>query len=428
MYIDFFGVLLYNLPIGEDFMIKREAEKMVEEINKTFRVLLVTGPRQVGKTTLLLNLKPKNMEYVSLDDEILRKQAQEDPKLFLSMHPAPLLIDEVQYAPQLFPYIKINVDNEKKRGMYWLTGSQQFKLMKNVTESLAGRVGIVNLNSLSYSEVIGNENKLPFDPFNFYKVSEINVNELYEHIFKGGMPELYDIKGMNKTNFFEGYINTYLSRDVKEQSNVSDLLEFKKFMVALASRNGEQLNYSSISKELGITDKTVKSWINILVTSGIVYLLEPYMSSKIKRITHIPKVIFMDTGLASYLAGWDNARDLQMSSSSGHYLETFVISEIIKSYNAIGIEPNISYYRDKEKNEIDLIFYRNNKLIPFEIKKTAMPNVDMIKNFKKLENTGKEIGEGGIICFYEMLTKLNRDNYIIPISSVINISKNDKKI
>ncbi len=409
-------------------MIKREAEKMVEEINKTFRVLLVTGPRQVGKTTLLLNLKPKNMEYVSLDDEILRKQAQEDPKLFLSMHPAPLLIDEVQYAPQLFPYIKINVDNEKKRGMYWLTGSQQFKLMKNVTESLAGRVGIVNLNSLSYSEVIGNENKLPFDPFNFYKVSEINVNELYEHIFKGGMPELYDIKGMNKTNFFEGYINTYLSRDVKEQSNVSDLLEFKKFMVALASRNGEQLNYSSISKELGITDKTVKSWINILVTSGIVYLLEPYMSSKIKRITHIPKVIFMDTGLASYLAGWDNARDLQMSSSSGHYLETFVISEIIKSYNAIGIEPNISYYRDKEKNEIDLIFYRNNKLIPFEIKKTAMPNVDMIKNFKKLENTGKEIGEGGIICFYEMLTKLNRDNYIIPISSVINISKNDKKI
>ena len=368
------------------------------------------------------------MEYVSLDDEILRKQAQEDPKLFLSMHPAPLLIDEVQYAPQLFPYIKINVDNEKKRGMYWLTGSQQFKLMKNVTESLAGRVGIVNLNSLSYSEVIGNENKLPFDPFNFYKVSEINVNELYEHIFKGGMPELYDIKGMNKTNFFEGYINTYLSRDVKEQSNVSDLLEFKKFMVALASRNGEQLNYSSISKELGITDKTVKSWINILVTSGIVYLLEPYMSSKIKRITHIPKVIFMDTGLASYLAGWDNARDLQMSSSSGHYLETFVISEIIKSYNAIGIEPNISYYRDKEKNEIDLIFYRNNKLIPFEIKKTAMPNVDMIKNFKKLENTGKEIGEGGIICFYEMLTKLNRDNYIIPISSVINISKNDKKI
>ena len=409
-------------------MLKREAEKMVEEINKTFRVLLVTGPRQVGKTTLLLNLKPKNMEYVSLDDEILRKQAQEDPKLFLSMHPAPLLIDEVQYAPQLFPYIKINVDNEKKRGMYWLTGSQQFKLMKNVTESLAGRVGIVNLNSLSYSEVIGNENKLPFDPFNFYKVSEINVNELYEHIFKGGMPELYDIKGMNKTNFFEGYINTYLSRDVKEQSNVSDLLEFKKFMVALASRNGEQLNYSSISKELGITDKTVKSWINILVTSGIVYLLEPYMSSKIKRITHIPKVIFMDTGLASYLAGWDNARDLQMSSSSGHYLETFVISEIIKSYNAIGIEPNISYYRDKEKNEIDLIFYRNNKLIPFEIKKTAMPNVDMIKNFKKLENTGKEIGEGGIICFYEMLTKLNRDNYIIPISSVINISKNDKKI
>ncbi len=404
-------------------MIEREAKETIKNIADTFRVLLVTGPRQVGKTTLLKSIMPDDMNYVTLDDKVLRDNARKDPKMFLEEHRWPLLIDEVQYAPELFPYIKMKVDEENKRGMYWLTGSQQFTLMKNVQESLAGRVGIVNLNSFTYSEINGNKDKMIFKPTEFYPSKEINVNDLFELIFNGGMPELYNIEGIKRNIFFDGYINTYLDRDVKEQLNISDLVEFKKLMVAVASLNGEQLNYYKIASELGITDKTVKSWINILVASGIIYLLEPFASSKIKRLTHMPKIIFMDSGLCSYLAGWDSARDLQFSSSAGHYLEAFIISEIIKSYNAIGETPNISYYRDKEKNEIDLIFYRNKKIYPFEIKKTASPAESMIKTFYKLEDTGREVAPGGIICFYDTLMHLDKKHYIIPISSVINITK-----
>lgn len=399
-------------------MYSREAEYMINEINKTFPVLLVTGPRQVGKTTLLLSLKPKKMEYITLDDEVLRTQAQEDPKLFLEEHPAPLLIDEVQYAPRLFSYIKINVDKEKKNGMYWLTGSQQFHLMNNVSESLAGRVGIINLNSFTYSEIKKVKNKKLFDPVEIKNISKINVNSIFEIIFKGGMPRLYTEKEISLPLYFQGYIDTYISRDVKMLTQVGNEFSFRKFIVSVASKTGEQLNYTTLANDAGVSVPTAINWLSILTTSGLVYLLEPYMSSSLKRLTHTPKIIFMDTGLACYLAGFSSAKELQMSSSSGHYLETFIISEIIKSYNAKGIRPNISYYRDKEKNEIDLLFYKNNKLYPFEIKKTALPTKEMIKNFKKLEK--QQIGQGGIICFYDNLTKLDQDNYIIPISSVIN--------
>ncbi len=401
-------------------MYNREAETIIKSINKTFKVLMVTGPRQVGKTTLLKKLKPDNMDYVTLDDEVLRKQAKEDPKLFLEEHPAPLLIDEAQYAPELFPYIKINVDNVNDNGRYWITGSQQFHLMKNASESLAGRVGIINLNSFTYSEIIRNEKKNTFEPSNLKQAPKININDIFEYIYKGGMPNLYSTDGILKDIYFQSYIDTYISRDVKQIMDIGNVESFKKFIVSVASRVGEQLNYTSLALDAGVTVPTAKSWLSILTSSGLVYLLEPYMSSELKRLTHQPKIVFMDMGLACYLSGWQSAKELQMSSSAGHYLESFIVSEILKSYNARGIRPNISYYRDKEKNEIDLIFYKNNKLYPFEIKKTASPNKTMIKNFKILEKTKKEIGAGGIICFYDNLMKLDENNYIIPISSVIN--------
>lgn len=401
-------------------MYNREAESIIRSINKTFKVLMVTGPRQVGKTTLLKKLKPDNMDYVTLDDEVLRKQAKEDPKLFLEEHPAPLLIDEAQYAPELFPYIKINVDNVNDNGRYWITGSQQFHLMKNASESLAGRVGIVNLNSFTYSEIIRNEKKNTFEPSNLKQAPKININDIFEYIYKGGMPNLYSTDGILKDIYFQSYIDTYISRDVKQIMDIGNVESFKKFIVSVASRVGEQLNYTSLALDSGVTVPTAKSWLSILTSSGLVYLLEPYMSSELKRLTHQPKIVFMDMGLACYLSGWQSAKELQMSSSAGHYLESFIVSEILKSYNARGIRPNISYYRDKEKNEIDLIFYKNNKLYPFEIKKTASPNKTMIKNFKILEKTKKEIGIGGVICFYDNLMKLDENNYIIPISSVIN--------
>lgn len=403
-------------------MYNREATEVIKKISDTFRVLLVTGPRQTGKTTLLKSLKPENMGYVTLDDKILRKQAQDDPKLFLEEHPAPLFIDEAQYAPDLFSYIKINVDNSKAKGQYWITGSQQFNLMKNASESLAGRVGIVNLNSFTYSEIVKNENNDLFNPDKLKKAAKIEVNDLFEIIFKGGMPEFYDNPKIDRNLYFQNYINTYIEKDVRELIEIGKLEEFKKFMVSIASRIGEQLNYSDISKDCGVSVPTIISWMSVLVSSGLVYLLEPYMSSQLKRMTHIPKIYFMDTGLAAYLAGWESARDLQLSSTSGHYLENFVICEIIKSYNARGIKPNLSYYRDKEKHEIDLVFYKNNKLYPFEIKKTASPNSSMISSFKYLENSKKEIATGGIICLYDNLMKMDEKNYIIPISSVINVT------
>ena len=402
-------------------MYKREATETIKNIADTFKVLLVTGPRQVGKSTLLLSMKPDNMEYVTLDDEVLRKQAQDDPKIFLEEHPAPLFIDEVQYAPRLFSYIKINVDKSDENGQYWLTGSQAFKLMKSASETLAGRVGIVKLNSFTYSEIVENNNKELFNPSLFKKSKKIDVNSLFKIIYKGGMPRIYTQDNLSREAFFESYIETYLERDIRVLNQVGDLITFRKFLVSVASRTGEQLNYTSIAQDAGVSVPTAKEWLSIVVTSGLVYLLEPYMSTEIKRLTHMPKIIFMDTGLCSYLAGWENERALQLSTTAGHYLETFIISEIVKSYNARGIKLKISYFRDKEKRVIDLIFYVNNKLYPFEIKKTALPTKEMIRNFDILNKQSKEVCAGGIICFYDELMHLDKKNYIIPISSVINI-------
>lgn len=403
-------------------MFEREAKKTIIEVSKAFRVLLVTGPRQVGKTTLLKSLKPEEMNYVTLDDKNMREMAKREPKLFLEENPWPLFIDEAQYAPELFPYIKMKVDEENQPSMYWLTGSQQFKLMKGAKESLAGRIGIVNLNSFTYTEINKSvENKQLFNPSKFIPTEEISVNEIFDVIFNGGMPELYNNEFMKKNMFFENYVETYLSRDVKELINVSNIETFKRFMITVASRNSEQLNYTNIANDVGISDKTAASWLNVLVSSGIIYLLTPYKSTKEKRVNHMPKIIWMDSGLCSYLAGYNDPRELQSSSSSGHYLESFIISEIIKSYRSAGITPNISYFRNKKKNEIDLVFYENDKLYPFEIKKTAEPTINMLNNFESLNDCKKEVMPGGIICFYNKLMHIDKKNYILPISSVINI-------
>ena len=401
-------------------MYSREVKERIKKINNTFRVLVVTGPRQVGKTTVLDSLMPENMTKVSLDDETLRKEAQENPKIFLDSYPTPLFIDEVQYAPQLFPYIKMRVDNDKTRGQYWLSGSQLFDLMKNVTESLAGRAGIVKMNSFTYSEIKQNTEKEIFDPENLKQKQYIDVNETFERIFYGGMPELYDIPDMDRNDFYYSYINTYIEKDIKKIKNIGNIETFKKFMRDVAIRTGTTLNYSDIANDVGISVNTIREWISILVSTGIIYLLEPYSSSRIKRLTHMPKIIFMDMGLACYLANWESAKELQLSKLSGYFFESFVVSEIIKSYDNKGIRLEISHFRNKETEEIDLILYKNNTLYPLEIKKSANPTKEMMKNFKYLEKDNKKIGTGGIICLYDKLMKLDENNYIIPLSSVIN--------
>ncbi len=382
--------------------------------------MVVTGPRQVGKTTILKEMMPDNMKMVSLDDESLRAEAKINPRLFLQTFGKPLFIDEIQYAPELFSYIKMEVDNDNSRGQYWLSGSQTFELLKNVTESLAGRVGIIKMNSLTYKEINNSVNNIVFDPDNLKKSNNINVNELFEIIYNGGMPELCSVKNMDRNMFFASYVNTYIEKDVRKLINVGNIETFNKFMRVLAIRNGKTLNYSDIANDVEVSSNTIKEWVNVLVSSRIIYLLEPYHNKKIERLTHLPKIVFMDSGLCSFLAGFTSTRELQLSSESGNYLETYIVSEIIKSYDNNLIPLDITHFRNKEIEEIDLIITKNSKVYPLEIKKTANPNRTMLKTFKYLEKANVKLGTGGLISLYEELIPLGDNNYYIPISSVIN--------
>lgn len=399
-------------------MIKRELEKRIKVLNKTKKVVLLTGQRQVGKTTLLKSMKSKNRNYVTLDDLTIRKLAQDDPKLFFMTYKPPLIIDEVQYAPNLLSYIKMEVDESTENGNFWLSGSQKFHLMKGVSESLAGRVGIVEMYSLSYAEKMGFNSKI-FDPRHIEKRCKLDPNVIFEHIFNGGMPE-YIVNDVSRRDFFDGYIKTYIERDVRDLIQVGNILSFEKFMVSVASRNGELLNYASIAEDAGIDEKTVASWISVLVNNNVIYLLQPFLSSELKRVTKTPKIIFMDTGLCAYLCKWDSAENLMNSSTSGHFLESFIISELIKNKNNSTEDLNydLYFYRDRDKKEIDLIISFNNVLYPFEIKKTANPEKSMIENFKILENNKKEVGPGGLICMYPDILQLDEKNKVIPISCI----------
>lgn len=401
-------------------MFEREIKNTILKINDTFRILVVTGPRQVGKTTLLRELLPKDMKMVSLDDETLKEEAKTNPKFFLESYGKPLFIDEIQKAPELFPYLKMEVDKDNSRGQYWLSGSQTFELMKGISESLAGRVGIVKMNSLTYKELNRNINNEVFDPNIIKERDYINSNDIFKFIFNGGMPEFNYIKNMDRNIFFESYINTYLERDVREIINVTNLELFKKFMRDIAIRNGKTLNYSDIANDIGVSSHTIKDWVSVLVNSRIIYLLEGYHNNKIERLTHIPKIIFMDSGLACYLANFSSFKDLQLSEYAGSFLESYIVSEIIKSYDNNRIPLNITHFRNKEIQEIDLILEKNNTIYPLEIKKTSTPNRSMLKNFNYLEKANLKIGNGGIICLNDKLLKLDEKLYYIPISSVIN--------
>lgn len=405
-------------------MYDREVRKRIEKISKTFRVLVVTGPRQVGKTTLLESIMPAGMKKVSLDNETLRREAKEDPKLFLDTYRPPLFIDEVQYAPELFPYIKMRVDEAGEMGMYWLSGSQAFSLMENVSESLAGRAGIIEMNSFTYSEVQSEvDEKVPFNPEKLIESNYIDVNEVYERIFRGGMPELYRVKDLDRNEFFNSYIDTFIERDVRRIKDIGNLEGFRRFMKDLAIRNGKPLNYSDIASDIGVSSNTIKEWVSVLVSTRVIYLLQPFYSSKLDRLTHRPEIVFMDSGLACYLTDWESAFDLQTSEYAGAFLEAYVISELVKSYDNAGEKANFSYLRNKETEEIDLIIEKNQSLYPFEIKRTANPKREMINNFRILERTGKNVKNGGLICLFEKLMQWDDKNYILPIGSVINPQK-----
>ena len=395
---------------------KRTLEKQINLLTNQFKVLLITGARQVGKSTLL-KYCDSDRNYVTLDDYSARELAINEPELFLQRYKAPIIIDEIQYAPNLLSYIKIAVDNSDLNGQYWLTGSQQFHLMKNVTESLAGRVAVLELKGFSLKE-ISDEDQKPFFSTNDFielmrnKSKVRDLQDIYEIIWKGSYPAI-NVNNSNWETFYSSYLQTYIERDIKDLHVVKNEMDFLKFLKVLASRTGQMLNYRDIANEIGISGNTIKSWVSILVSSNIVYLLQPYFSNLNKRLVKTPKIYFLDTGLCSYLTNWETSKTLESGAMSGAMFETFVVSEIIKSYVHNAKTPNIYYYRDKDKREIDVIIEKNGKLYPIEIKKTANPDKNMLKNFSVIPDEKR--GEGAVVCLCKEDFPVTKDVNAIPV-------------
>ncbi|MDR1553257.1 MAG: ATP-binding protein [Prevotellaceae bacterium] len=396
--------------------IKRTLSKIIQEATATFPVVLITGPRQVGKTTVFEHCKESSRTYITLDDPHTRMLAKSDPHLFFQTYKAPLFIDEIQYAPELFPYIKIEVDRTRQKGMFWLTGSQQFNLMQGVSESLAGRVAILELQGLSQSEKNGMES-VPFlpDVLTHDNSLALDVHSLYDNILRGSFPELYANPAINRMLFYSSYLKTYIERDIRQLIQISDELRFITFVKAAAARTGQLINYNDMAKDVEVSVNTIKSWISILETSGLIFLLSPYHNNIANRALKTPKLYFADTGLCCYLSGWETVETLSNGAMSGAMLETYVISEIMKSYRHNGLTPNVWFYRDRDKKEIDLLIERNGLFYPVEIKRTASPKTSDVKHFSILARLGLATGKGAIVCLYDKLLPLNSQTIVVPV-------------
>lgn len=403
--------------------INRHMEQCITELSKTWSAILLTGPRQSGKTTMLQKLAKKEnigREYVSLDDLTVREMAKNDPKMFLQIHKPPVIIDEVQYAPELFTYIKIYVDEHHHPGDFWLTGSQIFRLMKGVQESLAGRVALLHMSPLSQREIVGCEPRPFTTDFNALledskKIKSLTTPEIYERIWNGCMPGLISGIYDDRSMYYSSYLSTYIERDVRELSGAIDVLKFARFITAAAARTSQLVNYKSIADDADIDQVTAKAWLQILETLGIVFLLHPYSNNVLKRTIKTPKLYFYDTGLVCYLTKWSSPEVAESGAMSGALLENFTVSEIMKSYQNAGKEPYLNYYRDRDAREIDIIIEGDGRLCPLEIKKTATPDKRIIKTFKLIDKSPLQRGTSAVLCMSESFAAFDSDNLIVPI-------------
>lgn len=417
--------------------IHRTIELKLEEMYGNFPSILITGARQSGKSTVLqyiTTIKKQNINEVSLDDLNERALALDDPETFLRTHGVPLIIDEFQYAPNLLSYIKLKIDEARKNEMfgngekvgtlYYLTGSQIFETMENITESLAGRVGIIDLYPLSTREIYQSKEDIFIPDINILKNKQPleykYLNNIFDRIYRGSYPELYKNKNISVENYFSSYLRTYIERDVRKIINIQDEPKFLKFISSLAARTGQEFNASDISKDVGIDSETVKKWTGVLSNTYIIFLLQPHMNNNVGRIVKRPKIYFMDTGLACYLTGYVSSETLQRSNYSGQIFENYVISEIIKSYTNNQKDPkkHLYYYRDNNGKEIDLLIIYEDNIYPVEIKKGANPGKEALKNFNIVEKFEMNSPNGVIICLTKEIHALDEKNYMVPIEYI----------
>lgn len=407
--------------------IPRHMERIVTELTQQYPAIMIVGPRQVGKTTMLEHLiaeEGRGRKKVTLDDLAERELAKTDPKMFFQLHKPPLLIDEVQYAPELFPYIKMMVDERKQPGDFWLTGSQLFKMMEGVQESLAGRVALLHLSPLSQSEILGCSENVPFQidldvlSLRQEQVSPCDTPAMFQRIYRGGMPALVTGKYDSANIFYSSYIDTYMERDVRRLSSGIDSLKFLRFLRASAARTGQQVNYKGIADDAEIDQATAKSWLHILETLGIVFLLQPYSNNVLKRTVSTPKLYFYDTGLVCYLTRWTSAETAMEGAMNGALLENYAVAEAVKSYQNSGLEPFLYYYRDADAKEIDLLLERDGKLFPVEIKKMATPPKKLTKVFDLIDKSPLQRGTGAVLCMADKLGAFDLDNLIVPITLI----------
>ncbi len=401
--------------------ITRDMESLVLELTKEYSCILLCGPRQVGKTTMLKEIMEPDRHVVTLDDLNERQIAKTDPEMFLTLHPTPILIDEVQYAPELFSYIKMAIDNGAPAGSYWLSGSQSYKLMELAQESLAGRTAILHMTSLSQKEIYGSGANVPFS-VDLKSINERgknhqpgDANEIYRRIFEGSLPGHISGKFTKREIFYSSYLQTYISRDVKDEIPSVDETQFLDFIRAAACRAGQMLNIHSIAGDVGISDDTAKRWLHVLEKSDIIFYLTPYSNNLLKRTIKTKKMYFFDTGLVAYLTRYSTPDILQNGSINGAILENYVVAEIRKTYLNAGEECYLHYYRDKQNKEIDLIIESDGLLHPLEIKKSSTPTLAMVSGFDVLKKSSIPTGMGGVICLKENFTALDKDTLVIPV-------------
>lgn len=403
-------------------MFQRTLAPPLREISASFPVLILTGPRQAGKTTLLEMIARPSRRYVTLDDLNLRQLAQKDPSLFVQTFKPPVIIDEIQYAPQLLSAIKIEVDRQKQKpGMYWLTGSQKFSLMRGVAESLAGRAAVVDLLGLSQAEIEGRPQTPPFLPDSKWlagaeKRSKADIHRLYRRIWQGSFPKVQGMSEKQRNIYYQSYAQTYIQRDVRDMAGSFDEIKFHNFITAAAARTGQLLNCADLSRDAAVDSKTAKSWLSVLRASGLVYLLQPWHSNLTKRLIKAPKLYFLDTGLASHLTKWTDPETLSAGAMAGSMLETWLFAEILKSYWHNGREAYFYFYRDRDQREVDLLIEASDCFYPVEFKRTASPAAGAAKNFSVLKNLRKKTGHGAVLCLIEKSAPLSRSVTAIPAS------------